>query len=117
MFHGYSNSPVDRPFATDPSSFDGGPRTIVKICGELDAASRGSVTRRCTEGHAPVVTVDLSELTFLDSGGYSAFSAARTTLDQQQRALVLIGAVGEPRRFLDLIALLDSEPNSLRWHL
>lgn len=116
MSHGCPNPPVDRPFATVPSSPDGRPQTIVKICGELDAASRDSATRRCTEGHAPVVTVDLSELTFLDSGGYGAFSRARTTLDQQQRALVLIGAVGEPRRFLDLIALLDSEPSSLRRH-
>ena len=116
MFRSYSSPPANRPFATDPSSPDGRPQPTVKICGELDAASRDSVTRLCTEGHAPVVTVDLSKLTFLDSGGYSAFSRARSTLDQQQRALVLIGAVGEPRRFLDLIALLDSEPNSLRRH-
>lgn len=116
MLHGCSSPPVDRLVATDPSSPDGRPQTIVKICGELDAAGRDSVRRRCTEGHAPVVTVDLSELTFLDSGGYRAFSASRTTLDQQQRTLVLVGAVGEPRRFLDLIALLDLEPNSLRRH-
>jgi len=98
VLQGFSSSPNDE--------------LSVKFSGELDAAGRESALQRCTEGHAPVVTVDLSELTFLDCGGYGAFTAARTTLEQHGRALVLVGAVGQPRRLLDLIALFDARTPS-----
>ncbi len=80
---------------------------VVKIAGELDIASRALVTRLCTEGRARDVVVDLAELTFLDCGGHRAFVAARTTLERQHRTLTLIGAVGEPRRLLDLIRTIE----------
>lgn len=80
---------------------------VVRIAGELDVASRESVTQACTEGRAVTVIVDFSASTFLDCGGYSAFVAARTTLEQHGRTLQLGGAVGEPRRLLDLIDQLD----------
>lgn len=80
---------------------------VVKIAGELDIASRALVTRLCTEGRARDVVVDLAELTFLDCGGYRAFVAARTRLERQHRTLTLLGAVGEPRRLLDLIRTIE----------
>lgn len=93
--------------------FESGAQThVVRIAGELDAASRESVTQACTEGRAATVIVDFSALTFLDCGGYRAFVAARTTLEQHGRTLELVGAVGEPRRLLDLIDQLDQgEPS------
>jgi len=103
VLDGFSSSPVDELF--------------VKVSGELDASGRESMMQRCTEGYAPVVTVDLSELTFLDCGGYRAFTAARITLEQHGRALVLVGAVGEPRRLLDLIALFDARTPACRHSL
>ncbi len=77
--------------------------SVLKIDGELDFASRASVTRACVEDHARTVVVDLADLTFLDCSGYGAFVAARTELERQHRTLELVGAVGEPRRLLDLI--------------
>jgi anti-anti-sigma factor len=84
---------------------------VVRIAGELDAACRQSVTQARTEGRAATVIVDFSALTFLDCGGYQAFVVARTTLEQHGRTLEFVGAVGEPRRLLDLIDQLDqTEP-------
>jgi anti-anti-sigma factor len=80
---------------------------VVKIAGEVDLASRALVIRRCTEGRARDVVVDLSEVTFLDSGGCRAFAAARTALEQHHRTLTLAGAVGQPRRLLDLIRHIE----------
>lgn len=87
---------------------DSGDEThFVKISGELDAASCGSVTRACTAGRAATVIVDLSAVTFLDTGGHSGFAAARTILAEHGRTLELVGAVGGPRRLLDLIDVID----------
>lgn len=80
---------------------------LVRIGGELDAVSRDSVTQACIGGRADVVIVDVSALTFLDSGGHSGFAAARSILAKQGRTLELVGAVGEPRRLLDLLDLID----------
>ncbi len=86
---------------------------VLKIAGELDRARAALMARRCVEGQAPVVVVDLTDLTFLDCGGYRAFVAARAELEQQRRTLVLVGAVGEPRRLLDRIRQFDrSRPSS-----
>lgn len=80
---------------------------VVRITGELDITSTAVVTRRCTDGPRRHVVVDLADLTFLDCGGYRAFVAARTTLALQHRTLTLVGAVGEPRRLLELISHLN----------
>ncbi len=82
---------------------------LVKITGDLGLASSALVTRRCIEGLAEAVVVDLADLTFLSCGGYGAFVAARAELEQHQRTLTLVGAVGEPRRLLDLIRQLESK--------
>lgn len=82
---------------------------VVKFSGELDLASSAQVKRRCTTGRSPQVVVDLADVTFLDCGGYRAFMAARTELALHHRSLTLVGAVGQPRRLLDLISQLDTE--------
>lgn len=81
---------------------------VLRIAGELDVASRSFVTCQCTQGRARAVVVDLADLTFMDCGGYRAFDAARATLQRQGRTLTLVGAVGEPRRLLDLILEIGS---------
>jgi anti-anti-sigma factor len=88
--------------------------TVLKIAGELELASCASVTRACVGGHARTVVVDLADLTFLDCGGYRAFVAARTELEEQHRTLELVGAVGEPRRLLDLIQHLEASSAPVR---
>jgi anti-anti-sigma factor len=96
---------ADQPIRTLVESDD---RThVVRIAGELDSASRALVTDLCTQGRARSVVVDLSELTFLDCGGYGALVAARALLEKHRRTLALVGAVGEPRLLLDLISLFD----------
>jgi anti-anti-sigma factor len=80
---------------------------VVKIAGELDLAGCELVARHCTEADARAVVVDLAALTFLDCGGYRAFVAARAELARHDRTLELTGAVGEPRRLLDLIRQFD----------
>lgn len=81
---------------------------VVRITGELDITNHDRVLRRCTQGRTRHVVIDLAALTFLDCGGYRAFVAARTALALQHRTLTLVGAVGEPRRLLDLISHLDA---------
>lgn len=85
---------------------------VVRIAGELDAASRKSVTQACTMGRAGTVIVDVSLLTFLDCGGHRGFEAARAALAEHGRTLELVGAAGEPHRLLDLIDQIDREEPS-----
>jgi anti-anti-sigma factor len=104
--------PPDETTSRDPSVHDraisiriesGDVIRVVKIAGELDLANQRLVTHQCTEGRTRAVVADISELTFLDCGGYRAFIAARAALEQDHRTLTVVGAVGEPRRLLDLI--------------
>ncbi len=76
---------------------------LVRIAGELDTASGDLVLRSCTHGRTADVVVDLTDLTFMDCGGYGSLVAARLRLEGLGRTLVIVGAVGEPRRLLDLI--------------
>ena len=86
-------------FLVDPRS----DADVVKIDGELDIAGIARVTRLCTDARTRHVVVDLSDLTFLDCGGCRALIAARNALARQHRTLEIVGAVGQPRRLLDLV--------------
>ncbi len=97
------NTPEPLTMVVDSS----GDARVVRLAGQLDVASCGVVKQWCVAGGAGAVIVDLSDLTFLDCGGYGALLAARTELEQHHRTLTLIGAVGEPRRLLDLIRQLE----------
>lgn len=100
-------SEVDPLFglSSDPVSA----QRVVTFSGELDITSSARVERLCTAGLNLQVVVDLADVTFLDCGGYRAFVAARTELARHRRSLTLVGAVGQPRRLLDLISRLDTE--------
>ena len=80
---------------------------VVRIAGELDFSGCEFVTRCCIEDLERDVVVELADLTFLDCGGYRAFVAARTALQQQSRTLTLVGAVDEPGYLLALIQQLE----------
>lgn len=82
---------------------------VVKFSGELDITSSARVQRRCIAGPGHQVVVDLADVTFLDCGGYRGFMAARAELALHHRSLALVGAVGQPRRLLDLISQLETE--------
>ncbi len=73
----------------------------------LGVANRALVKQRCIGGSSPAVMVDLTDLTFLDCGGYGALIASRSELERHYRTLTLVGAVGEPRRLLELIDQLE----------
>jgi anti-anti-sigma factor len=72
--------------------------------GELDVASRGLVLLTCAAVEHRVVTVDLTDLTFMDCAGYSGLVAARRVLEARGGSLTLDSITGEPSR---LVTLLD----------
>lgn len=117
----HTPQPSDR--ATAQNSIDGSPITIdvtmcgdisrIEIAGELDLAGADQVFQQCTGDQTRDVVVDLSDLTFMDCGGYRALVASRAELALHHRTLALVGAVGEPRRLLELVQQIDtSRPSS-----
>ena len=83
------------------------PVHVVEVWGELDIAYRDRVIRECTAMGLRHVLVDLSNLTFMDCAGYSAFVVARAILAVRGGSLALSQAAGEPLRLLGLIADLE----------
>ncbi len=75
----------------------------VHLSGEMDMTSRQLVARCCVDGDESNVIVDISELTFMDCGGYATIAGARIVLAGLGRTLTLVGAAGEPARLLVLI--------------
>ncbi len=83
----------------------------VAVGGEVDLATVGSLER---EIHAAVtaadvaeVTVDLSEVTFLDSSGINALIQGRKLADSRNVLFTAAGAQGLVRQVLDLTGVWE----------
>ena len=91
-------------------------RTI-RLAGELDMSNESQLDdvlqAAVEEGGA--ILVDLSELTFMDSTGISAFLRAAVSL-QGRGCLILHGEQDRVRRVMDIIRVDGSVPNLHRVH-
>jgi len=86
--------------------------TSIRLVGELDmstAAELDEVLATAVE-HGGAVTIDLSELTFMDSTGINAFLRAAMSL-RGRGCLILHGEQDRVRRVLDLVRVDGSLPN------
>lgn len=92
-------------FATTTVVHDG--VRIVRVSGVLDLAAHACATvafRDDRPGRALVI--DLTDLTFMDCGGYRSVAAARADALQRGATFDLVNARAGPARLLDLIAQL-----------
>ncbi len=80
---------------------------VIGIRGEVDADNCGAMADQVLAVHQsdPEVLVDLSEMTFLDSSGISAFLELKTTVEEQDRSLRLTHPTDSVRRVLEITGL------------
>ena len=81
--------------------------TLVVLKGELDCAYEAAVTRLLTgvvDQGAPV-TVDLGQLTFLDSSGLRCFLHAAQEASARGSRLVVTNATGMVRRVIEIAGI------------
>jgi anti-anti-sigma factor len=79
---------------------------VVCLVGELDVATRRLVSEIADHNScASDIVLDLSELEFLDRGGFGAIVQLAKGFALQGRSLWLTGQVGEPARLLGLLGL------------
>lgn len=79
------------------------PDHVVLVSGELDLSSRADAIAACTARNLCHVTVDLSNLAFMDCAGYGAFDVARADLEGRGGSLTLCHPTGQPHRFMALL--------------
>ena len=78
--------------------------------GELDAMNAQQVDAALQEAlieSCGAFLIDLTGLTFMDSGGVNELLRARSLLGREERELVVVCPPGAPRRVLELIGIAD----------
>jgi anti-anti-sigma factor len=85
----------------------------VYVAGELDRESNAKATAAFTiaVGAGLPIVVDLTDLDFMDCGGYRAIAAARLAAAQHGLALTITHAQGEPARLLNLLGEQPRAPH------
>ena len=81
---------------------------LVRPAGELDRATSSKVIATSTAGHAAALVIDLQDLTFMDSSGYESLLECRRIAEKVGKTFTIRGQTGEPARFLELVAKLDT---------
>lgn len=89
----------------------------VQVVGELDLVTSPALeqTLRDAELRAPLVVLDLRELTFTDSSGVHVITNAKARADRAGRRLVLVRGPAHPDRMLALVTsdvpeIVDLDP-------
>ena len=101
------NHRVSFDFATE---CEGG-RCVVKMAGELDLAARTAFDELFEAAPGTAIEVDLSDVTFMDCGGYATIVDAFTSATAGRCAFRVTGARRQPRRLLALLSELGlAEP-------
>jgi anti-anti-sigma factor len=92
-------------------------RTI-RLAGELDMSNESELddVLQAAVEQGGAILVDLSELTFMDSTGISAFLRAAVSL-QGRGCLILHGEQDRVRRVMDLVRVDGTVPNLHRVHV
>jgi anti-sigma B factor antagonist len=110
--------PADNPLPRDQTTSDDaaldvwreGDRTVIGLYGEHDlnteAELTGALASFCGVGGVGDVTVDLSQVTFVDSTTIAALLGARNLMLRQNRRLILRAPSAHARRILQLCGLL-----------
>lgn len=82
-------------------------RVVLRICGEVDAASRPVIEPAIVAAlaSAPSVLLDLAKLTFCDSQGLAMFIGARQAADGQGTAIEMTGVSPIVRRVFEIAGL------------
>ena len=76
---------------------------VVRLVGELDVAVREELLRSLVDVGQHSVIVDLSQLVFMDCGGYGALVNALNLLDHRGASLTIVNATGQPTRLFELV--------------
>ena len=85
---------------------------VLRLVGELDAAVREEVHRSLVDGDQRSVIVDLSQLVFMDCGGYGALVNALNLLDHRGASLTVVNATGQPARLFELVGADQMDLNN-----
>jgi anti-sigma B factor antagonist len=85
---------------------DDGPATVVTAVGEIDLAAKDAL-REVLSPLAGDVTVDLSDVTFVDSSAIGVLVGAHKRLTGDGGSLRLRNPRGMPRRALEIVGLGD----------
>lgn len=110
-----ADSPVscDQTTGEDDAPLDvwqEGDRTVIGLYGEHDLSTEaelsGALASFCGVGGVGDVTVDLSQITFVDSTTITALLGARNLMLRQNRRLILRAPSAHVRRVLRLCGLL-----------
>jgi anti-sigma B factor antagonist len=83
---------------------------VLVLSGELDVVSAPALAQRLTEALAEDhvrVTLDLSELAFVDSAGVSVLIKGKQDAESNGRTLVLAHATEQVHRVFALVGLAD----------
>ena len=91
------------------------PGTVVRLCGDLDIGSLDSAELSLLaagEQGEGGVTIDLSDLAFIDCRVVSLLEQAQLRATARHRPFHVVGATGAVRRVIELVApnLLASSP-------
>jgi anti-sigma B factor antagonist len=78
---------------------------VVSLHGELDIASAPDLKSELGSLTAPIVTVDLADLKFMDSAGITALVGARNATVARGGSFRLQGAEGSVRRVIEITGL------------
>jgi anti-sigma B factor antagonist len=105
--------PQDHAIGEDEAALDvwrEGDRTVIGLYGEHDLSTgaelSGALASFCGVGGVGDVTVDLSQITFVDSTTITALLGARNLMLRQNRRLILRAPSVHVRRVLQLCGLL-----------
>lgn len=98
---------VPVPFACTHRS-DGWSSVWIQPTGELDLATCPLFEQvlRKAQDDASIVSIDLQELAFIDCSGLAAIVHAADRAAATKRRLILVGAVGQVERLVDLVGPL-----------
>jgi anti-sigma B factor antagonist len=104
---------MDAQFFHARSSHDGDGTTTVSLHGELDLASadaaKAALLAAIRQG-GPPITIDVSELTFIDAAGIRAIVAAQSAARVARQNLHLVRARGTVETILSLLGMIEIEP-------
>ena len=84
-------------------------RGVIRLSGELDLEGARALLGTAAERpvHGPAVTIDISELTFVDAAGLGALVTLRNRYQESGTRLSVTGASAPIRRIFALVGLVD----------
>ncbi len=89
---------------------------VVKLCGEMDALGCTKIRtelEQITDTKNINVSLDLSQVNFLDSSGIGAIVFLYKRLKAQGRTLIIVGVQGQPQELMKLLRIDRAIPVSV----